>query len=208
MTSSIPQSALIAERPPSVVMEIIGQSTPVECKRRVRDFDAGKSRRASIKRQSTSGTSTKMEASAGITRTLCCRRARLGSTSALAPWLLVRRRILAIGVKGYSCENARSTRSGFGSRHRLRCLVPTQSWADYDRKIEKTAEIAEFWALQYRDWRRPGLSRHLGPVFLGLLLTLPGDPSPADRHHGRYVRCRARRNRRGKSPGFGAAPRY
>jgi hypothetical protein len=50
--------------------------------------------------QSTSGTSTRIDASAGRMRTWCCNKARLGSTSALAPSVFVRRRILAIrGVR-------------------------------------------------------------------------------------------------------------
>jgi hypothetical protein len=59
MTSSIPQSALNAVNPPSVVIAMIGQPTPVECRSFVSDLTAGRSRRASIKTRSTSGASTR-----------------------------------------------------------------------------------------------------------------------------------------------------
>jgi len=65
MTSLIPQSALNAERPPSVVIAIIGQPIPVVVMSFVKDFAAGSSRRASINKTSASGASTKTEASAG-----------------------------------------------------------------------------------------------------------------------------------------------
>ena len=96
MTSSIPQSALIAERAPSVAIATIGQSRPVVVNNFASAFAAGNSLRASRKMQSTSGTSTSTDASAGRMRTWCCKSPRLGITSALAPRVFVRRRILAI----------------------------------------------------------------------------------------------------------------
>ena len=103
MTSLTPQSLLNAESPPSVVIAIIGQSIPVATITRVSAFAAGRSRRASMKRHSISGISIKIDASAGRILTWCWRSPRLGSTSALAPSVLVRRRTLAIG-KSYYCR--------------------------------------------------------------------------------------------------------
>jgi len=74
---------------------MIGTSTPVEVINFVNDFVFGRSRRASISKQSTIGVSTNTEASIGKIFTLCCNRARAGKTSALAPVLLVKSRILA-----------------------------------------------------------------------------------------------------------------
>ena len=96
MTSSMPHSALTAESPPSVVITITGEPIPVEVSKRVRLLAAGKSRRASMKRRSISGTSTSTLASAGRILTWCWSRASAGSTSALAPRALVRRRTRAM----------------------------------------------------------------------------------------------------------------
>jgi hypothetical protein len=61
MTSSNPQSALVAERPPSVVIKSIGQPTPVVFINLVSDLAALRSRLASINKTSTSGISTRQD---------------------------------------------------------------------------------------------------------------------------------------------------
>ena len=96
MTSSMPQSALIAERPPSVAIAIIGQLTPVEVIKRASDLADAISLRQSMKSASTSGISISTDASAGRIRTWCCKSPRLGSTSALAPRVFVSRSMRAI----------------------------------------------------------------------------------------------------------------
>jgi hypothetical protein len=57
----------------------------------VNDLAAGRSRRASMSKQSTTGGSTKTEASIGKIFTSCCSKPRDGITSALAPLEFVRR---------------------------------------------------------------------------------------------------------------------
>ena len=59
ITSVIPQSALIADRPPSVVTIINGVETPVVVINFVKDFAVGSSRLASMIMQSVIGASTK-----------------------------------------------------------------------------------------------------------------------------------------------------
>jgi len=85
MTSLMPHSALNAERPPSVVIAMMGQPIPVVVMSFVKDLAAGSSRRASMSRTSTYGASTRTDASAGKMRTVCWSKPSAGKTSALAP---------------------------------------------------------------------------------------------------------------------------
>jgi hypothetical protein len=84
-----------------VVITTIGTSTPVEVINLVNDLAAGRSRRASISKQSTTGGSTNTEASIGKIFTSCCSKPRDGITSALAPLEFVSRRRRAIRVQEY-----------------------------------------------------------------------------------------------------------
>ncbi len=96
MTSLTPQSAVNAERPPSVVIAMMGAPTPVVERSRVSDFAVGKSRRASTKTTSMSGVSTRTDASSGMTLQVCCNKPSAGRTSALAPCEFVSSNTLAI----------------------------------------------------------------------------------------------------------------
>ena len=62
----------------------------------VKDFAAGKSRRASMRSTCISGTSTRTLASAGRIFTLCCSKPSAGKTSALAPSVFVSNNTVAI----------------------------------------------------------------------------------------------------------------
>jgi hypothetical protein len=77
ITSVIPQSALMADSPPSVVTIINGVETPVVVINFVKDFAVGRSRLASMIMQSVIGASTKTDASAGRIRTSCCSKPEL-----------------------------------------------------------------------------------------------------------------------------------
>src|SRR4051794_37878095 len=81
MTSSTPQSALTAARPPSVTTSSNGQSTPVVRRIRQRDRTCGRSRRPSTSSASAGDASSRADASAGATRMVCERRPSAGSTS-------------------------------------------------------------------------------------------------------------------------------
>lgn len=96
MTSLAPQSAVNAERPPSVVIAMMGAPTPVVESKRVSDFALGRSRRASTKTISITGVSTRTDASNGATLQVCCKRPSAGRTSALAPCELVSSNTFAI----------------------------------------------------------------------------------------------------------------
>jgi hypothetical protein len=81
MTSSTPQSALTAARPPSVTTSSTGQSTPVVRRTRHRDRTCGRSRRPSTSSASAGDASSRADASAGATRIVCESRPSAGSTS-------------------------------------------------------------------------------------------------------------------------------
>ena len=82
ITSSMPQSAFTAARPPSVTIANSGQSRPVVRSSRQMLLACARSRRASTRTASAGGASTSADASAGQDADRVQQQARAGSTSA------------------------------------------------------------------------------------------------------------------------------